>query len=206
MKKIVLLAAVAALFVGMLGAPASAHPDEAGVFTGTAAVGKSGSCAQDGTGSVSGAGLGFPVLAENGKTGYWTLNTVITGLVHGTLATGQLRSCGLLAPTAGLIGAACGVSEGHSGKGTVALGGTDHISLTNLGWITSAGGTLPVTGNTTDAGTKNKNGTVVALTQAQGGAACATKSGSGAGKTGGATEFTVVGVFASTGAATAPKA
>lgn len=209
MKKIVLLAAAVAMLAAM-AMPAGAHPAEVGVFTGTAAVGKGGSCAQDGTGTVNGSGLGLPGVADNGKTGFWTLNTTIFGVPHSVPPLGSaLRACGKLGPVQALgIGAHCGISRGFAGKGTVNVPGLgDHVHLLNLGWITSAGGTLPVTGNTANPGSKVKTGTVIALTQAQGGADCLNKGPGGDGAKGpGARNFTVVGAFAVVEGVIAPKA
>ncbi|HWH31381.1 MAG TPA: hypothetical protein VNU01_01780, partial [Egibacteraceae bacterium] len=60
--------------------------------------------------------------------------------------------------------------------------------LGNVGWITSAGGTLPTTGDVLDGPGGNPIGTLVGVTQAQGGTACAAAPG--------AQTFAVVGASA----------
>jgi hypothetical protein len=152
--RLIAVLAVAALSVMALAVPAAAHQG-VGVFTGTATV----------------TPLGLPIIDGNGETGTWELHTTVTGT-----QSGALDAKGNLGPALGVLGAACGSSSGSDGAGTFG-----HDSLSNLGWVATAGGTLPVTGNW------NTTGTVVAVVQAQGGAACASNS---------ADSFTVVGVAA----------
>lgn len=178
MKKIVLLVAIVAMLAAIAGPAAAAPAPDAGVLTGVAKVSRDvPSATTCGNGST---GLGLPGLT--GGTGSYQLVTdpsstppgSVTGLVHGD---GLLDVCGKLGPVAG-VGAACGMSEGSAGTGSV----YEH-SLSDVKWPATAGGTLPVTGDV-DTGDEN----LVAVVQAQGGAACANSSG--------ATQFTVVGVWA----------
>lgn len=168
MKKFLAMAAVAALAVAMLALPASAAETDVGVFTGTATV------AED----AGPNGLHLPSATPH--TGSWSLSTTVDTLLHGSGLT--LNASGKLSPVAG-VGAACGVSNGHSGTGSL----TGGITLSDIGWVTSAGGTLPVTGHYVGSAATD-SGPFVAVTQAQGGAACA--------NAGGATSFTVVGAAA----------
>jgi hypothetical protein len=208
MKMRIAMVAAFVLVIGMMAGPAFAATADSGVFAGTASVGKvkTGACdANNFTPSLSGGGLGLPSLATNGKTGWFTLSapSPVDLDANGTPehagafqtvanGAGALNACGQLGPVLGLVGAACGVSTGHSGFGRAAAGAFS-VKLTNVGWPTSAGGTLPVVA---DAQNGTETGKAVALVQAQGGAACLGKSGNATSKSGGATGFTVVGVFA----------
>lgn len=190
MKKIVLLAAVAALFVSMLAVPASAHPVDVGVFgPGTADVGKT-PC------GAGGGGLGLPNL--NGKkNAYYGFNTPVTSAGHGA---GNLNICGRLENVLGNVadglGAWCGMSKAHSGVGTLKDGaGAVHFNLSQVGWKATAGGTLPVMGKYAGHVGNSVTGTLYAIVQAQGGAGCVNKNGNGSDK-GGAVQFTVVGAAA----------
>lgn len=169
MKKIVLLAAAVAMLAAM-AVPASAT--EIGVFQGDAKVGVTGPCT-----SPSGNGIFLPGLGLDSKA-YWQLTTVVQGTLNG-----PLNACGELGQIKG-VNPACGISSGSKGTGTFA--GRD---LYDLGWTTSAGGTLPVTGHWSDA--SGNSGSVVALVQAQGGQECAPPPVGGGN---GATSFTVAGV------------
>lgn len=156
--KIRLIALLAVVALSVMAVPASADQG-VGVFQGTAKV----------------TPLGLPVVHGNLETGTWELDaTVIAGS-----ATGTLEASGQLGPVAGAAGAACGISNGHSGTGTF---GAD--SLSNLGWASSAGGLLPVTGTWTHGAA---SGDIVALVYATGGDKCVTNN---------AETFTVVGVAA----------
>lgn len=163
--RMIALFAVAAVAMAALAGSASALPaanSGVGVFTGTATVAP---------------GLLLP-SATTPVSGTWTLATTVTGVP----VSGALNAGGGLSPVAN-IGAACGISNGHSGTGTFA----GAYNLTDLGWASSAGGTLPVTGHYQKiGGLATDSGPVVALVQAQGGSQCTT----------GATSFTVVGVSA----------
>ena len=64
--------------------------------------------------------------------------------------TGILHLCGWLShigkiPQGTDIGPACGASKGHNGRGQMFFDGGGGINIFDLGWKTSAGGTLPVT-------------------------------------------------------------
>jgi hypothetical protein len=151
--------AIAVVAVAAMALPAAAVADnsDVGAFTGVANV----------------TPLGLPGTSP--VTGSWSLVTTLTSAVAGA---GTLNASGGLSPVAN-IGAACGMSHGHSGSGTAGA-----YNLSNLGWVATAGGTLPVTGHYTVAG---GSGPVVAIVQAQGGANCASNS---------ANSFQVAGVFA----------
>lgn len=194
MKKILGLLAIAAIMVGMLAGPAAAATVDAGVLTGTATVGKTGPCGEDG-------GLGLPDPL-NTKQAYYGLSTLDQGplgdasVISATQGQiGDLEICGQLGDVLG-IGAACGMSRGHGGTGSATVG-TLSAALSNVGWPATAGGTLPVTGRATVAGKGDVQ--LTAVVQAQGGAACVgkggDKSGNGEGNGTGATSFAVVGSY-----------
>ena len=186
MKKIVLLAAVAALFVGMLGVPASADPIAGvGVFEGQAVVGKvPGACTKgEPFTNPSGKGIGIPLDLAGTPKGpgevhaYWRLNTNLTGAgLDNTTPSGptfNLDACGKLRGVAG-IGAACGMSNGYDGIGRLRSGsatGSVVAQFRDMEWPASVGGTLPVTGVAENTA-KTKQGTLVAVVQAQGAAGC----------------------------------
>jgi hypothetical protein len=164
--RLIAVLAVTALSVMALVVPASASPG-VGVFTGDATT----------------SPLGLPVVHGLNVTGTWSLSTTVTGM-----ESGGLNADGLLGPVSPTpVGASCGLSQGHSGSGTF-----NDNTLSNLGWRSSAGGVLPVTGDWSDA---SGSGDVVALVYASGGAACLTNS---------ATTFKVVGVAALTPANVLP--
>lgn len=195
MKKIIGVAVVAALMLSILALPAAANPaqPDTGVVNGTATLGKNRdtACGNDGGGAVSGPGLGFPGFGDNLKTAYYRLLAIggVTSALHGT---GDLDVCGGVRPVQGTVGAYCGASEGHDGKGYLNFNGVQG-KLDKVGWRASAGGMLVVDGL---AGENKKNTTpFVALLNATGGAACATKSGGQNNKSGGATSFIVNGTY-----------
>lgn len=192
MKKIFAAMAVAAMAIAM-AVPASADDSGVGVYQGTAKVGQTfddpsttlpgqvEGCGLSGIpdAGVFGNGLRFPDPAQlGGIDGVWALSTEVVGQPTG----GTLSICGELGQNAAGVGASCGMSEGKDGRGTFA-----GYTLSDVGWTTSAGGTLPVMGTWNNA-SNGHTGTLVALTQAQGGADCATATG--------AKSFTVVGVTA----------
>jgi hypothetical protein len=191
MKKLFAAAVISAMVLAM-AAPATADDSGVGTYQGTAKVGQTfddpgttlvvEGCGGSGvpTAGVFGNGLRFPDPAQlGGINGVWALGTTVTGLPAG----GALNICGELGQNAAGIGASCGMSEGRDGRGKFGA----NYTLSNVGWTTSAGGTLPVSGTWTNPG-NGHTGTLVALTQAQGGSDCATA--------GGAKSFTVVGVTA----------
>jgi hypothetical protein len=166
--------AVAALSVMPLAVPASAHGADAAVFIGTAELDP---------------GLKIPDTTT--VTGTWKFSAPATwdvAPVPGACASvGHLSDCtisvaGELGPVAGVVGASCGVSNGYNGSGSYGPNDGNHLNnVQGVGWVTSAGGTIPITSGTV-------NGTpIVGVVQAQGGAGCV---GSGA------TTFNVVGVIA----------
>lgn len=185
MKKIFAAVALAAIAIAMFAGPAAADAG-VGTFSGVAKVGQTfdnpattnvvEGCGASGvpTAGVFGRGLFLPDPLVQ-PTGVWALSTAVSGVP----TSGTLAICGELGPNAAGIGASCGMSEGENGRGRFA-----HYTLTNVRWETSAGGTLPTTGDATDGTTSGK---VIALTQAQGGSDCALNPN-------GATQFTVVGV------------
>lgn len=197
MKKIFAVAALAALALAMFAGPAAADGPDAGVYQGFADVGRTfalkadntSTCDSTGNGTVQGNGLNFPApVGPANVNGTWKLSTTTQqSVLHGA---GSLTICGYLRPepTTGL-GASCGVSQGYGGQGRSVNAGLVHgggvIQLSNVGWVTSAGGTLPTVGDT------STGGKLISITQAQGGSACLNADG--------AKQFAVVGAFAITG-------
>lgn len=173
-------------------APVAAHPADVGLFQGTATVGKAGLCNQDGGAAISGAGLGLPII--NGvKQAYWALETTVQSLELGAVT---LAACGYLDPielhvannNLPAVGASCGASKSHGGRGRIG----DHYRFDRFTSKSTAAGTQAYYGVLVDNGDV---GNIFAVVQAQGGAACLTKSGTDGSKTGGATAFQVVGVY-----------
>jgi hypothetical protein len=173
--RLIAVLAVAALSLMALAVPASAHGSDAAVFTGTAEL--------------------TPALKIPGMTtvtGTWKFTAPATwerlAPVPGVCASvGHLSDCaiavqGELGPVAGVVGASCGVSNGYNGSGSYGPADGNHSNnVEGVGWVASAGGTIPITSGTV-------NGTpIVGVVQAQGGPGCL-----GAG----ATTFNVVGVIA----------
>lgn len=192
--KFVKIAMLVSAMAMVLAAPASAAGDNTGliVFKGTALV-----CSDNG-GSAPGCGtnggLQFPGIAPLDTHGNWSFGSGSLNLpspadaVDGELPTclasgvffgnqGVNQPCsivanGFLAPVAAGIGASCGVSNGNGGTGTITVG-SDSLSTKNVGWVTSAGGTLPVQGDYAD-----DSGQFAGIVQAQGGDQCASGTGS----------------------------
>lgn len=133
--KIRLIALLAVVALAVMAVPASAHPS-VNVLQGNAEV----------------TPLGLP---PSSVTGTWHLTGTLTGGESGTVDVK-----GALGPNAAQIGASCGMSQGTAGNGTA----SGH-SVENVGWITSAGGTIPATG------THSGGNPLIAIVQAQGGAA-----------------------------------
>lgn len=153
MKKIIGLFAAVAM-VAMMALPAAAA--DLGVFTGPATVGANATCNANGTGSVSGAGLG---LLSAGNYGY-TISAPgsVVSLARGG-ATGSLNLCGPLNPGAAGLGASCITTSSSGGQGEAVFSPTDVVTLSNVGWAATAGGSFVVTGNAT-------GGTLAAAVQA----------------------------------------
>jgi hypothetical protein len=180
-----MLAAVAALTMMLAFVPAASADGttaaHVAVFNGDAAVSP---------------GLYFPGAGPPRASGDWGF-TAPANPSSGNFAVGicqsNVGSCtlslkgklGEVVSSTGL-GAYCGISRGHSGSGGGGLSLAGH-TFGNVGWISSAGSILPVTGQTN--GTTPLN-TLVALVQASGSGlatSCATS---------GATSFGVIGVAA----------
>lgn len=163
-KGISVLLAVAVM--GVFALPASAATStvsDAGVFVGTADVGKGAStCAADGSGSVSGGGIGLPVVQP--KTAAYRIDAApgaVTSVQHGA---GSLKLCGtLVAPlstasmgTTNAVGASCAATEGNGGQGKATFTSAA-VWLKNLGWPATAGGTFVVTADAAGASGKATN-------------------------------------------------
>ena len=147
------------------------------------------------------AGLGFPVL--NGeKKAYWLLVAVGLVIDEDGPETTELRLCGeihpMLSRVNGGIGAACGASKGHQGKGKT-FRHDKLVEIENLTWKFTVGTKRPVIGHVVKKrnGFPDRLGKLVGIIDSRGVAlTCAEKSGSGASKTGGATNYGSDGVFA----------
>ena len=217
------VAVVAALLVGLLGLPASADINDAGVLVGSAEVGKTfwsfNDCDKTGQANPVGRGL-FLVGSEPDRgraaQGSWHLDAVVISLQH--LEGARLEACGWLDAVAGTedfqwpgqtnprtkgIGAACGASRGHSGMGEYGPLGAPFAKLMHLGW-NSVGDVFLVTGQYQEyvAGgpAKGKKGTVLAqLLGAGGGGDCVLDPEHGA------QSFTVVGTIGFINAVVVPK-
>lgn len=149
-----------------------------------------------------GPGIGIPGVTGV-KKGYWRITGPLIGV---DLNAADLVACGKLNPVArqatGGVGAACGMSKGYDGKGTIVdntKGYTIHI--TNLVWKTTEAGAIVAIGHVTWSGGKEAKGAgkIIANVNAQGAQACATKTAAPAptakhqNKSGGANSFTVNG-------------
>ena len=223
MRSKFILAVVAALFVGLLGLPASADINDAGVLTGSARVGKtfldSDDCDKTGNATVVGRGLyvvGTPQDQGREAQGAWYLDTIVTSLQRPEGV--RLEACGWLDAVEGTqdfqwpgqtdprtkgLGAACGASRGHSGMGEFGDEDDPIAKLMHLGWASAVGGVLPVTGqyqeyNDGDREDKGKKGTVLAEVLAQGGQNCVLDPN-------GAQSFEVRGTFQLLNAVVVPK-
>lgn len=216
MSKTLKLAALAALMtmvLGLMALPAMAF--DTVTFTGTAQV-----CAEtvEGKGNAPGCddpkkknGLYAPggdvphrVVTDESKYtdryGNWSFESVTCSKINVTGGdTGPvpctIQASGELAPVADMVGAACGVSQGRNGTGTYTAENGTTKKLRNVGWVTSAGGTLPVTADYYDAtkkGDKPSTGRLAGAVQAQGGAPCVKSAVTGKA---GASQFVVVGTF-----------
>lgn len=164
-KGISVLLAIA--IVGVFALPATAATSttsDAGVFVGTADVGKgASSCAADGSGSVSGGGIGLPVLQP--KTASYRIDAAPGAVTSASHGAGSLKLCGtLVAPlstlsmgTTDAVGASCAATEGNGGKGKATFAGPVEIWLKNLGWPATAGGTFVVTADAAGASGKATN-------------------------------------------------
>ena len=171
MKKIVLLAAVAALFVGMLAVPASANKaSDTGVTVSAAAVVGKTPYGAGCSSNPSGGGIGLPGL-HDGKKAYYRFAGSTTSVGNGA---GTIVACGQIDPVAG-VGAACGMSAGNNGFGTVTFP-TKTVTLSGVGWDASAGSVFVVTGNASS--NTGKTGAIYAVVSAKG-ANCADKTTQG---------------------------
>lgn len=204
------IAVLAGLFtVVMAVGPVAAAPvpPDIGLLTGTAEVGKFGTCGNDGRGNVAGPGLGLPFF-HGKKNAWWVLNAPgsLSSLVHGA---GDLHLCGKLGEVAGRLGgglgAACGMSKGWDGRGTVLYADGVSVHLTDLEWKASAGPNFVVFGDVHESKGSKLGGQVVAILNVFPAAGeefdCFGKPFFIGGesdphtKTGGATLFDVTGVF-----------
>jgi hypothetical protein len=179
------ITALAALMVFALPASAAPSPTVA-VFTGSATVTP---------------GLFFPTGTPKDAT--WKFESV-TGTCDAINVPDGLVGCQLGASVAdqieGELGAVasplgenlggwCGLSRGHSGTGEASAAG-ETIDVNDVGWITSAGGMLPIVGFWQDRNSDD-NGNLVGLVNAIGGGPCL-----GDDPDPGATNFDVVGIIA----------
>lgn len=185
---------VALAMVLVMAAPISANPapPDVGVFQGTMLVGKNGSCGNEGDYTVTGPGLGLSIV--NGpKEAWFGLLTTFTGLS----GSGDLLLCGELAPMSKLaLGASCDSAKIHNGKGKQQGGFFSRWWRKVQGKITEAGTYVLESEVVEVSKNKDPQSHGIILMQAQGGAACLSKSGQGASKSGGATAFTVAAVYA----------
>ena len=181
------IGAVVALFVSLLGVPASADINDAGVLSGIAEVGKTfledDDCDKTGNATVVGRGLylvGTPEEQGREAQGAWHLLTQVITVQH--LEGVRLEVCGWLDAVAGTgplqwpgqadprtkgLGAACAASRGHSGMGEIGDPEDPIAKLMHLGWVSSVGGVFLVTGQyqeyeSGDREQKGKKGTVLA--------------------------------------------
>ncbi|HWH31272.1 MAG TPA: hypothetical protein VNU01_01230 [Egibacteraceae bacterium] len=179
-----------ALGVGIMPAAADEpRAPDAGVFQGTAQVGKSGDCDNEGGAhNVTGGGIGAPVV--NGpKNAQYSINAP-DSVVSVSYGVGSLRLCGFLTGPLGIkkvvvddakatsendltvpVGASCVSTKGWGGKGKATFNSvlgepaTTVIYISNLGWKATVGGTFLVTADT--GGTsKKKADLLVAVVQA----------------------------------------
>lgn len=214
-RVVVALAATMAM-VASFALPALADSDVGTVGPGTAEVGsfftsgptQAGDCTIGRDGAPNpGLYLLNPLDPRTiDRQGVFKLVTRVTAALRGG---GLLSICGYLSPVDATavddekpqkkdegLGAACGMSQGHDGTGKIAWdpgGPVASSSLTHVGWLATAGGTLPVKGDvqdnpsTTDK-TKLKSGLLLAQVQAQGGQDCVLNAN-------GAKSFQVAGAF-----------
>jgi len=174
-----LLLAIAVLLTvaavpAMAASPAA--PD-AGVFVGIADVGKTGTCNADGTvTSLSGQGIGLlPVV--DAKNAVYRINAPQGAAVSVLHDAGGLKLCGYLTaplhgaagpgtPDTKILGATCAATKGWGGKGVATFANpVGHtVTLTDLGWKATVGGTFVVTADA--SGNGKAADTLVAVVQA----------------------------------------
>lgn len=174
-----------AMMLGVAALPAAAAISvgpHVGAFQAIADVGKTGTCNNNGTGSVSGGGIGLlpgaPVAEV--KNAWFTISNGLVVDVPALQGTANL--CGrLTAPlqdTAGLnlkepidgqpvgIGASCAATKGWGGYGLADFAAPNpDVWISNLGWKATVGGTFIVTGDAGGAKGK-KSDLLVAEVQA----------------------------------------
>lgn len=102
-----------------------------------------------GPGKTTDSTFGFQV----NKRAYYRLVASVGG-VHVNSKGGSngvswadLTLCGVMDPGVGGIGAACGWSSGHSGRGHLILDDGTIYAFSNVGWATSLGEYLPIQGH-----------------------------------------------------------
>jgi len=160
-----------AMLVAMVALPAGAATglgNHVGVFEGAASVGKlDATCANDGQGSVSGGGLGLPVVHEEKPLAHWRIDVGNAVDIPWLVGSGQL--CGDLEeldPPLNLgLGASCVTTKGSDGKGKVAFDDGD-IVVSGLSWTATVGGTFVVQGKATGLLKKAPTNDIVAVVQA----------------------------------------
>jgi hypothetical protein len=153
------LAMVLSVFALPALASTSVGPD-AGLFQGIAQVGKTGTCDTNGEGTISGGGIGLPVL-NGDKDARYRIDSPPDSVFSLSYGFGALRLCGELdSPLGTPLGASCAATRGHGGQGRGAFPNFDspvqEIWLQNLGWDVTAGGTFAVTADV--GGTSGKTG------------------------------------------------
>ena len=203
------------LLLGVLVVPASADTNALALINGVAEVGKwfSEHCGKDGAATVTGRGLYFPNLKtvpgiNNGNReehGVFHFKSTASAFIASNqigspphFATVDLELCGYLSPVVDDffpdkpdredgLGAACGISKAHDGRGWMTDLTTGQIvQLQEFGWY-ELGGTAVVTGKYVEidenTGTKKTKdvlvdpegkgkGSVEGIWQFQGGFAC----------------------------------
>lgn len=186
------------LIAGLAVSPAHANvsfgPD-AGLGAAEVLVGKRGTCANDGSGNVSGGGLGFPII-HGPKLAWYRIDAPFgTGLsvVHGL---GEMQLCGKIGPVdaGGQLGAACGSTKGWDGRGRSIYQDGAELWISNLTWKGQVGGTTPITADVSAAKGK-KADLMLGVTQVVGEGVtldCFTKQGTGDDKQGGVQHFDAV--------------
>jgi hypothetical protein len=184
LKKLLKLAVAVAVPV-LMAIPAThadavpVPPDSAvvSIFTGTASV-TPGLCAPGVPTCVGGAGASaaYNLNVPDPASTPLPAKCIAAGVFEGAPVVptaAQIQgsgNCGLVANgtvtgTTTLAGPTCGLSHGESsGTNNLTLNGNTRDSTS--GWVTSAGGTIPVLGTVDDAG-GNPNHTLVALVQAR---------------------------------------
>jgi len=167
-KRTIGLLTVALFALGLLAGPASAaRVAEVGVINGQAQVGKTGSCDDQGGGSVSGAGLGLPVVTGKKNAVYKFEGATVLSAPN---LQGLATVCGYLQDVASKVvpgvGAACGASKSWGGRGWIRYDNGEDAYINKLGWKVSAGTAFPITANVYDSKGSKLGGTLVGVARA----------------------------------------